>query len=231
MVPLCICRSRRFCAARLTRLGRLGRPPPPRSPRRRWRPRRARRRRDRCGRWRRSRDGTFQCRWNWNVREGRGVAGAAPKALAPAAARAVAEPGLADDDDGRAPEGRVDVAGGVGRARAPGVGRVHHGIGPARGRVESAGDRAGRSGGSRAERVGRDGRKRLGTRARSDGSNGSNGGRDAVDAGRSGTGHRRRGTLGDGARWEGKLAGRIVPPARASPGVPPSREKRRWSRG
>lgn len=36
---------------------------------------------------------------------------------------------------------------------------------------------------------------------------------------------RPRGTLGDGARWEGILAGRIVRPARASPpGVPSSRE-------
>ena len=92
----------------------------------------------------------------------------------------------------------------------------------------TGGERGGQGGsvrGSRAERVGRDGRKRLGTRARSDGSNGSNGGRDAVDAGRSGTGHRRRGTLGDGARWEGKLAGRIVPPARARRRASLRREK------
>ena len=56
--------------------------------------------------------------------------GAAPRAtpLTGLAARAVAEPGLADDDDGRAPEGRVDVAGGVGCARRPALGAFTTGL-------------------------------------------------------------------------------------------------------
>ena len=79
---------------------------------------------------------------------------------------------------------------------ACGVGRVHHGIGPARGRVESAGDRAGRSGdrapnvsGAMAgnvsapgrDRTGRTGRTAVGTPSTRDAR-----GRVIVDAGRSG---------------------------------------------
>ena len=114
--------------------------------------------------------------------------GAAPKALAPAAARAVAEPGLADDDDGRAPEGRVDVAGGVGCARRPALGAFTTGL-------DLRGD------GRRARGTGRVGQgiARRTCRARWPETSRHPGEIGRVERVERRSGRRRRGTLGDGS--------------------------------